>query len=70
MSNLPEDRRGETCRTCNGSGEVSLSPLARKTGHAVMPMVTCPNCDGLGREGISLKPYISPTRMADGRETT
>lgn len=67
--NLPKGAARQKCRGCNGAGEISLSPLARQTGHAVMPMVTCPKCDGLGREGISLKPYVSPTRMADGSET-
>jgi len=66
---LSEKKRGKKCRTCGGSGEMSLSPLGRKNGVAIMPMVTCTNCDGIGRESISLKPYISPARMADGRDT-
>lgn len=67
---MTKEQRGRKCHTCGGEGQVSLSPLGRKSGHAVMPMVTCPNCDGLGREGIALKPYRSPTRMHDGSETT
>jgi hypothetical protein len=54
----------QTCKTCNGSGEVSM---VSKT-YAVMPMITCMNCDGTGKQIDSLEPYVSPERLANGRD--
>ena len=58
-------KRQQKCKTCNGTGEVSLAGFS---GYAVMPMVTCMTCDGTGKQGGEQKGHISPHRMAEGRD--